>query len=120
MDTCTRRVIIVDGGSAGWIAAARIAARWRGVTETNFLRGCDAAFKQGAKFVRLTDGTDCVDFNRRYARPALLPKQSRRPKTNYAYHLDAVKFAGFSGGTALFRSRGPRESEVCRRVAASS
>lgn len=172
MDTCTRRVIIVGGGSAGWITAARIAARWHGngadairvtliespsietigvgegtwptmrntlrkagVTETNFLRGCDAAFKQGAKFVRWTDGTDadgyyhplnppqgapginlsihwdrlhrdggpafadCVDFQSALCEAGVAPKAITTPEyaavANYAYHLDAVKFAAF-------------------------
>src|SRR6186713_1610843 len=94
MDTRTRIVIIVGGGSAGWITAARLAARchkdaehavrvvlvesasietigvgegtWptmrntlrkSGISETDFLRGSDAAFKQGAKFVGWTDGS---------------------------------------------------------------
>lgn len=93
MDSSVRHVIVVGGGTAGWIAAARIAARngtateggvrvtliessaigtigvgegtWPtmrntlrkiGISETAFLRGTDAAFKQGAKFVGWTDG----------------------------------------------------------------
>ncbi len=89
-----RRVIIVGGGSAGWICAARIAAQnataspdglkvilvessnvptigvgegtWPtmratlrkiGLSETDFLVRCDAAFKQGGKFVGWTDGS---------------------------------------------------------------
>ncbi|MET0535410.1 MAG: tryptophan halogenase family protein [Steroidobacter sp.] len=166
MDTSTRTVIIVGGGSAGWIAAVRIAARWRdairvvliespsietigvgegtwptmrntlrksGVSETDFLRNCDAAFKQGAKFVRWTDGTDadgyyhplnppqgapainlsapwdqlhgerafadCVDFQSTLCEAGLAPKAITTPEyaavANYAYHLDAVKFAAF-------------------------
>ena len=172
MNTSTRTVIIVGGGSAGWITAARVAARCRnasddslrvvliespsietvgvgegtwptmrntlrksGVTETDFLRNCDAAFKQGAKFVRWTDGTDadgyyhplnppqgapalnlsahwdrmhreggrafadCVDFQSTLCEAGLAPKAITTPEyaaiANYAYHLDAVKFAAF-------------------------
>jgi tryptophan halogenase len=170
MDTRTRTVIIVGGGSAGWITAARIAARchhagpdavrvilvesanietigvgegtWptmrntlrkSGITETEFLRGCDAAFKQGAKFVGWTDGSsadayyhplnppqgapainlsahwerlhrdsgaafaDCVDFQSTLCEAGLAPKAITTPEygaiANYAYHLDAGKFA---------------------------
>ena len=86
-------VVIVGGGTAGWLAAGIIAARHRarmqagfcvtliesptikiigvgegtwptlrtslekmGVAETEFLRECDAAFKQGARFARWTTG----------------------------------------------------------------
>ena len=170
MDTPTRKVVIVGGGSAGWITAARMAARCRsagadavsvilvesatvetigvgegtwptmrntlrkaGIAETDFLRGCDAAFKQGAKFVRWTDGTDsdgyyhplnppqgapginlsahwerlhrdsgaafadCVDFQSTLCEAGLAPKAITTPEyaavANYAYHLDAGKFA---------------------------
>ena len=170
MDTRTRTVIIVGGGSAGWITAARVAARCRntsadavrvvlvessnietigvgegtwptmrntlrksGITETDFLRGCDAAFKQGAKFVGWTDGSaadsyyhplnppqgapainlsahwerlhrdkgaafaDCVDFQSTLCEAGLAPKAITTPEyaaiANYAYHLDAGKFA---------------------------
>ena len=169
MDTRTRTVIIVGGGSAGWITAARVAARcsvgpeavrvvlvesaniesigvgegtWptmrntlrkSGITETDFLRGCDAAFKQGAKFVGWANGSasdsyyhplnppqgapainlsahwerhhrdsgaafaDCVDFQSTLCEAGLAPKAITTPEytaiANYAYHLDAGKFA---------------------------
>ncbi|MDE2220275.1 MAG: tryptophan 7-halogenase [Gammaproteobacteria bacterium] len=88
-----RRVVIVGGGSAGWLAAGVIAAdhqiprvpglevtlvespavspigvgegtwpsmrdtlRRIGVSETDFIRECDAAFKQGSRFGGWTDG----------------------------------------------------------------
>lgn len=88
-----RRVVIVGGGSAGWLAAGVIAAdhqvprvpglevtlvespavspigvgegtwpsmrdtlRRIGVSETDFIRECDAAFKQGSRFVDWTEG----------------------------------------------------------------
>lgn len=105
-----------------------------GISETDFIRECDATFKQGAKFAKWTTGAD-DDF---YYHPLMLPQgfgkgnlapywQTRRsamqksfseavcfqesvcekglaPKTiqtaefgavaNYAYHLNAGKFAG--------------------------
>jgi tryptophan 7-halogenase len=166
LDRPVRTVVVVGGGSAGWITAARLAARctgsdevrivlvesssigiigvgegtWPtmrntlrkiGISETSFLRGCDAAFKQGAKFVRWTDGTDadgyyhplnppqgapginlsahwqrlhgharfadCVDFQSALCEAGLAPKSITTPEysavANYAYHLDAGKFA---------------------------
>lgn len=165
-----RNIVIVGGGTAGWLTAGVIAARHRtrigkdltvtlvespnipiigvgegtwptlrttlsrmGVSETDFVRECDAAFKQGARFARWTTGR--ADDG--YYHPLMLPQnfgqvnlaphwladqtdesfcdnvcaQGRicddglAPKTiataeydglaNYAYHLDAGKFAPF-------------------------
>lgn len=165
-----KRIVIVGGGTAGWLTAAVIAARHKsrmpagfsvtlvespniptigvgegtwptlrstlsriGVSETDFFRQCDASFKQGAKFARWTTG----EADDAYFHPLMLPQgfsqlnlvphwlhqqkgqsfcdavcpQSRvceeglAPKTmstaefdaitNYAYHLDAGKFANF-------------------------
>jgi tryptophan 7-halogenase len=163
-------IVIVGGGTAGWLTAGIIAARHRGrmkagfsvtliespnikiigvgegtwptlrsslekmgVSETEFFRHCDAAFKQGAKFARWTTGAD----NDGYYHPLMFPQgftqlnlaphwlmngrgmkfsdavcpqeqlceNGLAPKTiatpeykavaNYAYHLDAAKFAPF-------------------------
>lgn len=88
-----RHVVIVGGGSAGWLTAGLLAAehhaaspdglrvtllespdvptigvgegtwptmrdtlRRMGVAESDFVRGCDAAFKQGSKFIGWVDG----------------------------------------------------------------
>ncbi|WP_016955242.1 tryptophan halogenase family protein [Catenovulum agarivorans] len=166
------QVVIVGGGTAGWLTAARIAAYHKcqqanakvqvtliessdvppvgvgegtwptmratlqavGISETEFLRECDASFKQGAKFAKWTTGAE-GDF---YYHPLMLPQgfpkfdltpywqqanddgmdisysnavcfqealceQGLAPKlittaefshvANYAYHLDAGKFA---------------------------
>ncbi len=93
MSEQVRRVVIVGGGSAGWLAAGVIAAdhqiprvpglevtlvespavspigvgegtwpsmrdtlRRIGVSETDFIRECDASFKQGSRFARWTEG----------------------------------------------------------------
>jgi flavin-dependent dehydrogenase len=101
-----KRVIIVGGGSAGWLTAGVIAAEHRanaadglqvvlvespgvnpigvgegtwptmrdtlrriGVSETDFLRDCDASFKQGSKFAGWVTGSD----DDRYYHPFVLP-----------------------------------------------
>ncbi|MFS0772484.1 tryptophan halogenase family protein [Sphingomonas sp. 1P08PE] len=169
-DRPVRHVVVVGGGSAGWIAACRLAAQARrsgsgvavslvesatvpsvgvgegtwptmrntlakiGITETEFVRSCDAAFKQGAKFVGWTDGTpddgyyhplnppvgateidlaphwvnrggdqaatgfaDWVDYQAALCDAGLAPKSITAAEftghANYAYHLDAGKFA---------------------------
>ena len=164
-----KSVVVVGGGTAGWLTAGIIAAQhgrdptsgftvtlvesptipiigvgegtWPtmratleslGVSETEFLRECDAAFKQGAKFVNWATNKP----GEGYYHPLVLPEayldlnlapawqsssetpfayavsaqagicdQHRAPKQittpeyaavqNYAYHLDAGKFAGF-------------------------
>ena len=106
MTTPIQSVVVVGGGTAGWITAARIAARhntraggvrvtliesptipsigvgegtWPtmrntlrkiGIGETQFIRECDAAFKQGAKFARWVTG-EAHDF---YYHPLMLPQ----------------------------------------------
>ena len=166
-----RRIVIVGGGTAGWIMAGVLASRYPrrgedgvsvtliesrtqppigvgegtwptiratlkqiGVTETEFLRECDASFKQGSQFVNWVDGSAIRTPTsiRSRCRPAtstptwlpigwrirgepsfatslcfqtelcsrdLAPKQITTPEfaglANYAYHLDAGKFAPF-------------------------
>ncbi len=170
MTQLVKNIVVVGGGTAGWLTAGVIAARHQGrmkagftvtlvespnipiigvgegtwpslrstlekmgVSETDFFRHCDAAFKQGAKFAKWTTGAP-DDW---YYHPLMLPQgftqlnlaphwlldeQARSfcdavcpqgilcddglaPKTittpeyqavaNYAYHLDAGKFAPF-------------------------
>jgi len=165
-----KHIVIVGGGTAGWLTAAVIAARHRtriphhisvtlvespnipiigvgegtwptlrstlkkvGVSETDFFRQCDAAFKQGALFAKWATG-EAADA---YYHPLVLPQGFSQinlvpywlkdprgqsfcdavcpqgqicdaglaPKTittpeydavaNYAYHIDAGKFAPF-------------------------
>ena len=165
-----RRIVIVGGGTAGWITAGVLAARFPnrgpegisvtliesrlqppigvgegtwptirstlkqiGVSETDFLRECDASFKQGSKFVGWVTGAstdayyhpftlpadyiernlapywlegprtasfaDSLCFQTRLCEHALAPKLITTPEyagvANYAYHLDAGKFAPF-------------------------
>ncbi|MFD2165993.1 tryptophan halogenase family protein [Thalassotalea euphylliae] len=160
-----QRVIIVGGGTAGWLTAGRLAATlpkhikvtliespsiptvgvgegtWPtmrstlialGISETEFIRECDATFKQGAKFCQwqknspddfyyhplmlpqgFTKGdlssywqlhmrgdvsfSNAVCFQEQLCEQGLAPKSIRTPEfnglANYAYHLDAGKFA---------------------------
>ena len=164
-----QRIVIVGGGTAGWLTAGLIAAKHQGrmpggfsvtlvespnipiigvgegtwptlrsslkkigVSETDFFRECDAAFKQGAKFARWTTGAaddyyyhplmlpqgfsqinlvphwlaagegsfcDAVCPQGRICDDGLAPKAITTPEyqgaANYAYHLDAGKFAPF-------------------------
>ena len=174
-----RRVVVLGGGSAGWISAARIAARhpatatgdsvhvtliesatmppvgvgegtWPtmrntlakvGISETDFIRRSDGAFKQGARFVGWADGSaadayyhplnppagagefdlspawtaaggaapfaDAVDFQSALCDAGLAPKAITFGEyggaANYAYHLDAGKFASLLHDHAVNR-----------------
>jgi tryptophan halogenase len=166
-----KHVVIVGGGTAGWLTAGIVAARHQGrirsgafcvtlvespntpiigvgegtwptlrstlekmgVSETEFFRQCDAAFKQGAKFAKWTTGAeddwyyhplmlpqgfaqvnlvphwlddrsgrsfcDAVCTQGALCDDGLAPKAITTPEyqavANYAYHLDAGKFAPF-------------------------
>lgn len=159
-----QRVVVVGGGTAGWLSACYLAARrpalsvtlveapgiptvgvgegtWPtirqtlatiGLAEDEFLRECDASFKQGSRFDRWATGErgdsylhpfspppsadmrellrawraagDGTDFAAAMTPQAavcarnLAPRQRAMPgytgALNYAYHLDAGKFAG--------------------------
>jgi tryptophan 7-halogenase len=163
-------IVVVGGGTAGWLTAGVIAARHRGrkgsgfsvtlvespnvpiigvgegtwptlrstlqkmgVSETEFFRQCDASFKQGARFNRWTTGEEDDGYYHPLMLPegfsqvnlaphwlaegdaqtfcdavcpqgelcdaGLAPKKITTPEyqavANYAYHLDAGKFASF-------------------------
>jgi tryptophan halogenase len=170
MATPVTNVVIVGGGTAGWLTAGVIAAKHRsrmatgfsvtliespntpiigvgegtwptlratlsriGVSETELFRECDAAFKQGGRFVGWTTGEaddayyhplmlpqsfselnlvpywlargngttfcDAVCPQGHVCDAGLGPKKITTPEyealANYAYHLDAGKFAPF-------------------------
>lgn len=166
-----RQIIIVGGGTAGWITAGLVAAKYQGlpnsellnitlvespntpivgvgegtwptmrgtlkkmgIRETDFIRECDATFKQGAKFAKWVTGADddayyhplvlpqgfiqgntaydwlsgdrtdsfadAVCAQGRVCEEDLAPKDITTPEydghLNYAYHLNAGKFASF-------------------------
>jgi tryptophan 7-halogenase len=173
-----RHIVIVGGGTAGWLTAAVIAAGHRsaadggmqvtvlespdvapigvgegtwptmrdtlrkiGVSETDFIRECDASFKQGSQFAGWVDGgpddryyhpfvlphgygehalvrgwlerhatvpfADLVSFQPHLCAQGRAPKQAATPEyaavANYAYHLDAGKFAMFLRGHCTAR-----------------
>ncbi|MES2163871.1 MAG: tryptophan halogenase family protein [Pseudomonadota bacterium] len=120
-----RRIVIVGGGSAGWLTAGLIAAdhqgsslhvtliespdiapigvgegtwpsmrdtlRRIGVSEADFLRECDASFKQGSRFNRWVNGND-DDY---YFHPFVLPQgygEVNLPEQWQAQHPD-IPFA---------------------------
>ena len=165
-----KRIVVVGGGTAGWLTAGTIAAAHKsehpgrievtlvespdlpiigvgegtwptmrrtleqmGISETEFIRECDATFKQGADFRQWVSGRQGDHYYHPLVLPAgfqdtnLVPHwladpdrgafadtvsaqpsicdKSRAPKQittpefagveNYAYHLNAGKFAGF-------------------------
>ena len=135
MDNELRRIIIVGGGSAGWLTAGVLAAEhnansnegieitlvespdvspigvgegtWPtmratlkkiGISETEFLRECDASFKQGTKFRGWVTG----EKEDSYSHPFVLPvgyseinlvTAWQADKTNVSFS-DAVSFQG--------------------------
>ncbi|WP_230769971.1 tryptophan halogenase family protein [Sphingomonas sp. Leaf4] len=169
-----RRVVVVGGGTAGWLAACRIAAAadpsaqqplsvtliespdiatigvgegtWPtmrgtlariGIDEATFLRATDASFKQGSRFDGWRTGAADDRYYHPFTAPAdlpaadllrdwrrggfadhvcaqpnvcaddLAPRQPAMPPyagaLNYAYHLDATKFAALLRETAVDR-----------------
>lgn len=169
MSDSVMTVVIVGGGTAGWLTAGLLAAEhysgqagspeivlvespdvptigvgegtWptmrtslqaMGISENDFIRECDASFKQGTRFSGWLSGKDDfyyhpfalpqrfneIDLARHWqpmrdeisyadavtpqshtAERGLAPKQITTPEyasnLNYAYHLDAGKFAAF-------------------------
>ncbi len=173
MENKIKSILVVGGGSAGWITAGRIAAEHKdntniqvtlvesasvsivgvgegtwptmrntlmklGISETDFMRECDATFKQGAQFAKWMDGAKddfyyhplvlpqgfqqgelathwqnkchsngaeqqsfsaSVCYQEAICEQGLAPKMITTPEfasvANYAYHLDAGKFAKF-------------------------
>ena len=125
-------VPIIGVGEGTW-PTLRSSLQKMGVSETEFFRHCNVAFKQGAKFARWTTGADddayyhplmlpqgftqvnlvphwlCNEQGRSFCETVcpqgqlcdegLAPKAITTPEyqavANYAYHLDAGKFAAF-------------------------
>ena len=123
---------IIGVGEGTW-PTLRSTLSKMGVSESDFFRECDAAFKQGARFARWTTGApddgyyhplmlpqsfaqlnlvphwlaagdalsycDAVCPQGRICDDGLAPKTISTPEydavANYAYHLDAAKFAPF-------------------------
>jgi tryptophan 7-halogenase len=133
-----RRIVIVGGGTAGWITAGVLASRFPkrgeegisvtliesrqqppigvgegtwptiratlkqiGVSETDFLRACDASFKQGSKFVKWVDGS-AADA---YHHPFTLPIGSEQ-NTLAPYWLEEPRGRSFADSMCF-------QSELC-------
>ncbi|MGH6613688.1 tryptophan halogenase family protein [Sphingomonas sp.] len=132
----SERIGIIGVGEGTW-PTMRNTLRKVGVSETDFLRACNASFKQGAKFARWRTGaaddfyyhplvlpegfpefdlapywnaealadpasasfSDTVCFQEFLCERQLAPKLITSPEygglANYAYHLDAGRFAEF-------------------------
>lgn len=132
----SKRIGIVGVGEGTW-PTMRHTLKKVGVSETDFIRACNASFKQGAKFARWRTGavddfyyhplvlpegfpsvdlaphwnaqavtgetpasfSDAVCFQESLCERHLAPKLMTSPEyagvANYAYHLDAGRFADF-------------------------
>ena len=111
-----RKILVVGGGTAGWITAGVLASRYPrrgvdgvsitliesrqqppigvgegtwptiratlkqiGVTETDFLRECDASFKQGSHFVKWVDGSDADAYYHPFTLPVACEERNLAP-----------------------------------------
>jgi tryptophan 7-halogenase len=111
-----RKILIVGGGTAGWITAGVLASRYPrrgedgisvtliesrlqppigvgegtwptlratlkqiGVSETDFLRACDASFKQGSQFVNWTDGGESDAYYHPFTLPVGYEERNLAP-----------------------------------------
>src|ERR1700732_4923253 len=111
-----RKILVVGGGTAGWITAGVLASRyprrgeegisitliesrlqppigvgegtwptiratWKqiGVSETDFLRECDASFKQGSQFVKWLDGSDADCYSHPFTLPVGYEERNLAP-----------------------------------------
>jgi tryptophan halogenase len=133
-----RRIVIVGGGSAGWIVAGVLASRYPrrgedgvtitliesrqqppigvgegtwptiratlkqiGVTETDFLRECDASFKQGSQFVKWVDASDSDTYWHPFTLPAEYADRNLAP-----YWLEGPLEPGFAASVCF-------QTELC-------
>jgi len=138
-----RRILVVGGGTAGWITAGVLASRYPrrgeegisvtliessqqppigvgegtwptiratlkqiGVTETDFLRECDASFKQGSQFVKWVDGGDGDAYYHPFTLPAGYEERNLAP-----YWLEDPRGQSFAAGMCF-------QTEVCSRALA--
>jgi tryptophan 7-halogenase len=123
-----RRIVVVGGGTAGWIVAGVLASRYPsrgedgvaitliesrqqppigvgegtwptirstlkqiGVTETDFLRECDASFKQGSQFVKWVDASATDTYWHPFTLPADYADRNLAP-----YWLEGPRQPGFA------------------------
>ena len=123
MSTSVQRIVIVGGGTAGWLSACVLAAKlpalsitlveapniptigvgegtWPtmretlatiGIAESEFLRECDAAFKQGSRFDGWTDGSEGDSYLHPFTAP--LPGDMRDLLASWHAGGQATPFA---------------------------
>ena len=133
-----RKIVVVGGGTAGWITAGVLASRFPqrgedgiavtliesreqppigvgegtwptirstlkqiGVTETDFLRECDASFKQGSQFERWVDGSDADSYYHPFTLPAGFEDRNLAP-----YWLEDPRGRSFAASMCF-------QSELC-------
>lgn len=134
MNEQIKHLVVVGGGTAGWITAGVLAAKcvkeqgrdlkitliesptignigvgegtWpslrttlqgMGISETEFIRKCDATFKQGARFNRWVDNSE-QDF---YYHPLMLPANIGPLNTLAHWLNNSPEAEGFSYSTAI-------------------
>jgi len=80
----------VGVGEGTW-PTMRSTLRALGISETDFIRECDASFKQGAKFAKWVDGSE-DDF---YYHPLVLPQGYTKTDLVFPWqkHRDEISFA---------------------------
>jgi tryptophan 7-halogenase len=135
-----RRIVIVGGGTAGWIVAGVLASRYPrrgergvvitliesrqqspigvgegtwptirstlkqiGVSETDFLRECEASFKQGSRFAGWVDGSDADEYWHPFTLPAGYIERNPAP-----YWLAGPREKSFAASVCF-------QSELCAR-----
>jgi tryptophan 7-halogenase len=133
-----RRIVIVGGGTAGWLVAGVLASRFPtrgpdgvtvtliesrqqppigvgegtwptiratlkqiGVSETDFLRECEASFKQGSKFVGWVDGSSSDAYWHPFTLPAAYADLNVAP-----YWLESPREQSFAASVCF-------QTELC-------
>ena len=135
-----RRIVIVGGGTAGWIVAGVLASRYPrrgeegvaitlvesrqqppigvgegtwptiratlkqiGISETDFLRECEASFKQGSRFAGWVDGSDSDEYWHPFTLPAGYIERNPAP-----HWLEGPRERSFADSVCF-------QSELCAR-----
>jgi len=140
-----KKIVIVGGGTAGWLTAGLLAVRFNhadsdvsvtlvespdvpiigvgegtwpsmrttlqeiGVAESDFLRQCDASFKQGSKFVGWEKADDSF-----YYHPFSLPESYSEINLadHWQAHRDQVSFANAVGAQSLICEHGLAPKQI--------
>lgn len=145
MNKTIEHIVVVGGGSAGWLVAGVLAAEHRlrvtlvespgiapigvgegtwpsmrdtlrriGVSESDFLRECDASFKQGSRFDRWVDGSDGDHYYHPFSLPQGYGDANLAAAWENAHRGTGVAFADLVGyQSALCRQgRAPKQPQT--------